>query len=148
MKLLEEIKVSVYENVYSKRPEVMSFLEVITMCIHPIYAATINTIRRYHTEGDNEAAQKLKSQLPCFTPAGTFNGAHAIRNFLLPSNIICLDYDHVPDRQGRKPLVLLQLLAEWLSCRSVSTFHIRTGCRASPSCQYSSDRKQNTGYRL
>lgn len=100
MKLLEEIKVSVYENVYSKRPEVMSFLEVITMCIHPIYAATINTIRRYHTEGDNEAAQKLKSQLPCFTPAGTFNGAHAIRNFLLPSNIICLDYDHVPDRQG------------------------------------------------
>ena len=100
MKLLEEIKVSVYENVYSKRPEVMSFLEVITMCIHPVYAATINTIRRYHTEGDNEAAQKLKSQLPCFTPAGTFNGAHAIRNFLLPSNIICLDYDHVPDRQG------------------------------------------------
>ena len=37
MKVLEEIKVSVYENVYSKKPRVMSFLEVIIMCIHPIY---------------------------------------------------------------------------------------------------------------
>ncbi len=32
MKVLEEIKVSVYENVYSKKPQVMSFLEVIIMC--------------------------------------------------------------------------------------------------------------------
>ena len=38
MKVLEEIKVSVYENVYSKKPKVMSFLEVIIMCIHPVYA--------------------------------------------------------------------------------------------------------------
>lgn len=98
MKLLEEIKVSVYENVYCKRPKVMSFLEVITMCIHPIYAAIINTIRRYHEEGDHASAQKMKSKLPCFTPAGTFDGAHAIRNFLAPSNIIGLDYDHVANR--------------------------------------------------
>lgn len=98
MKLLEEIKVSVYENVYSKKPKVMSFLEVIIMCIHPVYAAIINSIRRYHQEGDHDAAQKLKSKLPCFTPAGTFNGAHAIKNFLLPSNIIGLDYDHVQNR--------------------------------------------------
>ena len=32
MKALEEIKVSVYENVYSKKPKVMSFLEVI-ICV-------------------------------------------------------------------------------------------------------------------
>ena len=44
MKVLEEIKVSVYENVYSKKPRVMSFLEVIIMCIHPIYASIINAI--------------------------------------------------------------------------------------------------------
>ena len=85
MKVLEEIKVSVYENVYSKKPRVMSFLEVIIMCIHPIYASIINAIRRYYAEGDHAAAQKLKNQLPCFTPAGTFDGAHAIKNFLLPS---------------------------------------------------------------
>ena len=65
MKVLEEIKVSVYENVYSKKPRVMSFLEVIIMCIHPIYASIINAIRRYHAEGDHTAAQKLKNQLPC-----------------------------------------------------------------------------------
>ena len=76
----------------------MSFLEVIFMCIHPVYASIIQSIRRYHQEGDHEAAQKLKSQLPCFTPAGTFDGAHAIRNFQLPSHIIGLDYDHVPNR--------------------------------------------------
>ena len=98
MKALEEIKVSVYENVYSKKPKVMSFLEVIIMCIHPIYASIINAIRRYYAEGDHAAAQKLKNQLPCFTPAGTFDGAHAIKNFLLPSHIVGLDYDHVKDR--------------------------------------------------
>ena len=65
MKVLEEIKVSVYENVYSKKPKVMSFLEVIIMCIHPVYASIINAIRRYYAEGDHAAAQKLKSQLPC-----------------------------------------------------------------------------------
>ena len=74
MKVLEEIKVSVYENVYSKKPRVMSFLEVIIMCIHPLYASIINAIRRYYAEGDHAAAQKLKNQLPCFTPAGTFDG--------------------------------------------------------------------------
>ena len=61
MKALEEIKVSVYENVYSKKPKVMSFLEVIIMCIHPVYASIINAIRRYYAEGDHAAAQKLKS---------------------------------------------------------------------------------------
>ena len=55
MKVLEEIKVSVYENVYSKKPRVMSFLEVIIMCIHPIYASIINAIRRYYAEGDRQA---------------------------------------------------------------------------------------------
>ena len=64
MQVLEEIKVSVYENVYSKKPKIMSFLEVIFMCIHPVYASIIQSIRRYHQEGDHEAAQKLKSQLP------------------------------------------------------------------------------------
>lgn len=98
MKSLEEIKVSVYENVYSKRPKVTSFLEITRMCIQPVYASTINSIRRYHEEGDHEAAQKLKTKLPCFTPAGTFDGAHAIRNFLIHSHLIGLDYDHVLNR--------------------------------------------------
>ena len=35
MQVLEEIKVSVYENVYSKKPKIMSFLEVIFMCMLP-----------------------------------------------------------------------------------------------------------------
>ena len=56
MKVLEEIKVSVYENVYSKKPKIMPFLEVIFMCIHPVYASIIQSIRRYHQEGDHEAA--------------------------------------------------------------------------------------------
>lgn len=77
----------------------MSFLEVIFMCINPVYAAVINSIRNYHAEGNHVDAQKLKSQLPCFTPAGTFDGAHAIKNFLRHSNIIGLDYDHVANRQ-------------------------------------------------
>ena len=106
MKTLEEIKVSVYENVYSKKPTNMSFLEVISMCIHPVHAPVINTIRRYYAEGDFEAAQQIKSGLDCFTPAGTFDGAHAIKNFCVPSHIVGLDYDHVPNR-----LEVIQLCA-------------------------------------
>ena len=34
---------------------------------------------------------------PC-RGTGTFDGAHAIKNFLLPSHIVGLDYDHVKDR--------------------------------------------------
>ena len=109
MKVLEEIKVSVYENVYSKKPKVMSFLEVIIMCIHPVYATIINTIRRYYADGDHAAAQKLKNQLPCFTPAGTFNGAHAIKHFLLPSHIVGLDYDHVKNRLYKYDTVVLEI---------------------------------------
>lgn len=97
MNLLEEILVSFYDNVYSKRPREMSFLDVMTACINPTYASSINTIRRYHMEGNREAAQQLKSKLNCFTPAGTFDGAHAIKNFLRASHIIGLDYDHVPN---------------------------------------------------
>lgn len=98
MKSLEEIKVSVYENVYSKKPKVVSFLQAIGDCIRPVYASAINIIRRYYEEEDHESAQQLKSKLPCFTPAGTFDGAHAIKNFLEPSNIVGLDYDNVPNR--------------------------------------------------
>lgn len=99
MKALEDIYVSVYENVYSKKPRTASFLQIIGDCIRPVYASSINAIRHYYADGDREAAQKLKSQLPCFTPAGTFEGAHAIRNYRQSSHIIGLDYDHVANRR-------------------------------------------------
>ena len=83
MKVLEEIKVSVYENVYSKKPKVMSFLEVIIMCIHPVYATIINTIRRYYADGDHAAAQKLKNQLP--SSSVNFN----VRIFFYSFNCSC-----------------------------------------------------------
>lgn len=98
MKLLEEIYVSVYDSVYSKQPRTMSFLEVVSQCIQPVHAPLVSAIRGYHEEGDREAVQQMKLKLNCFTPAGTFDGAHSIKNFLLPSNIIGLDYDHVPNR--------------------------------------------------
>ncbi|MFV0587844.1 DUF3987 domain-containing protein [Bacteroides reticulotermitis] len=99
MKPLDEIYVSVYDSVYSKKPKDVSFAQVIGDCIRPVYASSINTIRKYHADGDHEAAQKLKSKLPCFTPAGTFDGAHAIRNYRQSSHIVGLDYDHVANRE-------------------------------------------------
>ena len=98
MQVLEEIKVSVYENVYSKKPKIMSFLEVIFMCIHPVYKLPSSNPSGGIIRKATMKPPKTKSQLPCFTPAGTFDGAHAIRNFQLPSHIIGLDYDHVPNR--------------------------------------------------
>ncbi|MBR8719446.1 hypothetical protein IX307_000556 [Bacteroides pyogenes] len=100
MKTIDEIFVSVYGSVYSREPRTSSFRQVMSDCIQPVHASAVETIRRYHAEGDNEAAQRLKRALPCFTPAGTFEGAHAVRNFRKPSHIVGLDYDHVPDRHA------------------------------------------------
>ena len=83
-----------------KKPKVMSFLEVIIMCIHPVYASIINAIqRRYHAEGDHAAAQKLKKP----TPPASLRQAHSTertlsKTFSSPSHIVGLDYDHVKDR--------------------------------------------------
>ena len=98
MKLLEETFVSVYEKRYSKNPKVASIYEVLSSCIRPVYANEINIIRRYYQEGDNNTAQRLKGELPGFTPCGTFNGGHAAKNLVQLSGLVVLDYDHVPDR--------------------------------------------------
>lgn len=98
MKDLSQILVSFYQNVYSKTPEVVSLLTVLESCLKSTYASLIGTIRRYFADGDIEAAQNIKRRLPVFTPAGTFDGAHCIKNFQMPSNVIGLDFDHVANR--------------------------------------------------
>ena len=107
MKQANEIIISVYSNVYSKQPVSKSLQEVLGDCLRPVYEPLIRSIRRYHEEGRTEDVQQLKKKLPCFTPSGEFDGAHAIRNLRRHSNVICLDYDHVDHR-----LEMLRKIAE------------------------------------
>lgn len=102
MKSIDQIRVSFYENVYSKSPAEVSLLSVLEQIVKGEHAPKINTIRRYHAEGANADAQKLKSALPCFTASGTFTGAHAVRNLDRHSGIILIDYDHVADIDGMR----------------------------------------------
>ncbi len=104
IKPLDELRISFYRNKFDKKPVETTLLTVLENCLRTTYSTSINTIRRYHAEGDEEAAQKLKNALPCFTPSGLFNGMHSINNLLLHSNIICLDFDHVEDLQRRLTL--------------------------------------------
>lgn len=108
MKALDQIKISFYKDVFSKRPQEVPLLMVLEAIIMGKYADQINTIRRYHEQGDKDTAQQLKSKLPCFTASGTFSGGHSIKNLLLHSGIISLDYDHVKNR----PYILMLCAAD------------------------------------
>lgn len=119
MQSLDQIRVSFYKNVYSKSPEQVSLISLLEAIVKGRYAESVNPIRRYYSQGDKSAAQKLKSALPCFTPSGTFNGGHSAGNFLEHSGIICIDYDHVADRE-----TLLHLCRE--DSHTVSVFESPT----------------------
>lgn len=95
MKPIDQIRVSFYENVYSKSPLELTFYLVLEAIIKGKYADRINTIRRFHAEGDKTAVSQLKSKLPCFTASGVFSGAHAAKFLQEHSCIILLDYDGV-----------------------------------------------------
>ena len=97
MKTIDQIRVSFYENVYSKSPSELSLYLVLEAIIKGKYADRINTIRRFHAEGDKQAASQLKSKLPCFTASGVFDGPHAARFLQEHSCIILLDYDGPAD---------------------------------------------------
>ena len=101
MKTIDQIRVSFYENVYSKSPSELSLYLVLEAIIKGKYADRINTIRRFHAEGDKQAAAQLKSKLPCFTASGTFTGAHAVKFLEEHSNIILLDYDGLAEELQR-----------------------------------------------
>lgn len=95
MKAIEQIKVSFYKNVYSKSPDELSLFLVLQHIVKGKYAESINTIRRFHDEGDAAAVARLKSGLPCFTASGTFNGAHSVRQLKEPNGILLVDIDHL-----------------------------------------------------
>lgn len=81
MKTIDQIRVSFYENVYSKSPSELTFYLVLEAIVKGKYADRINTIRRFHGEGDKTAVSQLKSKLPCFTASGVFSGPHAAKFF-------------------------------------------------------------------
>jgi hypothetical protein len=103
---LDQIHVSFYDNVRSRRPVTRALLEVMNLCLGDTYRDKIGHIRRYHASGEAAKAAAMKGRLPAFTPSGTFTGGHAAEQLVSHSGIVCLDYDHVPDAR-RDELVAL-----------------------------------------
>jgi hypothetical protein len=61
MKALDEIRVSVYEDLRSKRPTECSFLDVLNQCIRDTHASQVATIRRFFDDGDPHTVAVLES---------------------------------------------------------------------------------------
>lgn len=55
----------------------------------------ISQIRKLTSEGHKEAADKLKQQLPAFTPSGVFKDGRRLELLEQYTPIICLDFDNV-----------------------------------------------------
>jgi hypothetical protein len=60
------------------------------------YQSDINSIRYALQKGDTKKADQIKVGLPAFTTSATFKGARVQSNMTSYSQLICLDFDHIP----------------------------------------------------
>jgi hypothetical protein len=88
-------KVSVYQN-FAAKLESRSFMEIFQAIKSGTYEADINSIRYAIHKGDNPRADKIKNGLLAFTASGTFGASRTKANITTYSQIIGLDFDHIP----------------------------------------------------
>ena len=88
-------KVSVYQN-FATKLENKSLIEIFQAIKSGDYQADINSIRYAIHKGDNPTADKIKSGLLGFTASGTFGASRTKANITTYSQIVGLDFDHIP----------------------------------------------------
>lgn len=89
--------VSFFERLYLPASNPLTLEEIIILIRTRRWEHEITAYRAALAAGDKEGAGKLKSQLPGFTPSGSFDGGHRANQLKTYSRIIGLDFDHVPD---------------------------------------------------
>ena len=89
--------VSFFERLYLPASNPLTLEEIIILIRTRRWEHEITAYRAALAAGDKEEAGKLKSQLPGFTPSGSFDGGHRANQLKTYSRIIGLDFDHVPD---------------------------------------------------
>lgn len=88
---------------YYKNPRLLatetSLPEVITAIKSGRQSEVINRLRAAKSE-DPALYERLKFNLPAFTPSGLFNGSHKLENLVEYNSVIVLDIDKVGDKEA------------------------------------------------
>ncbi|APA00220.1 DUF3987 domain-containing protein [Flavobacterium commune] len=90
-----KLMVSVYQN-FATKLEDRNIVEILEEIKSGKHQGEINSIRYALHKGDQKTADKIKSELIGFTMSGTFGTSRTKANLLSYSQIIGLDFDHIP----------------------------------------------------
>ena len=90
-----KLMVSVYKN-FGTKLEDRNLVEVLQEIKSEKYQSEINSIRYALHKGEDKTADKIKSELNAFTMSATFGTSRTKANLLTYSQIIGLDFDHIP----------------------------------------------------
>lgn len=90
-----KLMVSVYQNFVTKLKD-RNLIEIFQEIKSEKYQSEINSIRYALHKGDEKTADKIKSELIGFTMSGTFGTSRTKANLHTYSQIIGLDFDHIP----------------------------------------------------
>jgi hypothetical protein len=87
--------VSSYKNFINKLED-RDLVEIFKEVKSNRYESDINSIRYALHKGENKTADEIKSSLVAFTTSGTFGESRTKKNINTYSQIIGLDFDHIP----------------------------------------------------
>lgn len=90
-----KLMVSVYQNFVTKLKD-RNLVEIFQEIKSEKYQSEINSIRYALHKGEDKTADKIKSELIGFTMSGTFGASRTKANLHTYSQIIGLDFDHIP----------------------------------------------------
>ena len=90
-----KLMVSVYQN-FATKLEDRNLVDVLQEIKSEKYQSEINSIRYAIHKGEDKTADKIKSELIGFTMSGTFGTSRTKANLHTYSQIIGLDFDHIP----------------------------------------------------
>lgn len=93
-----KLMVSQYKNFKIEMPN-KNLLEIFDDIKSGKHKNKINSIRESLDKKDNETADKIKSGLLAFTTSGTFGESRTKDKLSKYSQILCLDYDHIPNEE-------------------------------------------------
>ena len=89
------LMVSVYQNFKTNIGD-KSLIDILKEIKSDKYQSDINSIRYAVHKGDDKTADEIKSTLLAFTTSGTFGNSRTKANIETYSQIIGLDFDHIP----------------------------------------------------
>lgn len=102
-----KLMVSVYQEFKTNLGE-KNLLEVLQEIKSNKYQSEINSIRYALHKGDEKKADNIKSSLIAFTTSGTFGNSRTKSKINSYSQILCLDFDHIPTTEINNLITLIK----------------------------------------